>query len=575
MHWHCCLFIYCLLTIVTSTVLSFSSPISSIVTRSTSKYPRSGYSQTHQKLDVQSHHFRVTTTKSTTHLQAIPSNMALRAVTASTAASTTICLLCIAMAVTWKAAYNRGKRQGRSELLTDDAPSCSSSNKESESVSKPKHSKQYKQNNSSTTPIDKDNNNNSLRISPIGTVSSIYRLCVGTPRQGMLVKHSRGIITFDETLISKDSILELEKYSHVYVVFVFHLNNNTNKIKSSNNNSNGSNDGSSSSSGGSTKNNNNQRQFKGKISPPSLGGKKVGIFSTRTPHRPNPIGFSLCKLDGIVHHNKKSKKNSKAGKDGVKNTFSLLLSGLDLVDGTPILDVKPYVPHYDCVGYNADNVMQSSSSSTSASTPSTVTNNNESDDTDVVRVPDWVDSGLQKRRKVTFLREADQFLQDLASSNTTLSSSSSSSITQLQFYGPNSPWLDTPHQTIQNVKHCIYELLSVDVRSAWQTKKARMGKFQAERSSRVKEWSGKDDDIATIKNASGGDESSKEDRESMMCTQQIDNLLVQYTIEEPGSALYQESTVNSDNKGSSIVDERSMGSGAEDILVVHSISFIK
>ena len=51
----------------------------------------------------------------------------------------------------------------------------------------------------------------------IGTLRSIYRLCVGTPRQGMLVPHSRGIITFDETFISQDLILELKQYSHVYI----------------------------------------------------------------------------------------------------------------------------------------------------------------------------------------------------------------------------------------------------------------------------------------------------------------------------------------------------------------------
>ena len=259
-------------------------------------------------------------------------------------------------------------------------------------------------------------------------------------------------------------------------------------------------------------------------------------------------------------------------------------------------DVKPYVPHYDCVGYsNADNnhnTMQSLPSSSS------------SNESDVVRVPDWVDSGLQKRRKVTFLPAANQFLQDLASSNSSTATASSlssqlqeedeqqrPSITQLQFYGPNSPWADSPQQAITNVKQCIYELLSVDVRSAWQTKKAREGKFQAERSSRVKEWSGKADDSTTHNNASGSDDSEeKRDNESkkkkssegsQLCTQQIDNLLVRYTIEEPGSALYREGVNAEDNNNNDgggrgcVVDERSMGSGAEDIVVVHTISFLK
>ena len=239
--------------------------------------------------------------------------------------------------------------------------------------------------------------------------------------------------------------------------------------------------------------------------------------------------------------------------------------------------------------------------------PSSLSSSNESD---VVRVPDWVDSGLQKRRKVTFLPAANQFLQDLASSNssttaaTTATSLSSQqqqqeeqqrpSITQLQFYGPNSPWADSPQQAITNVKQCIHELLSVDVRSAWQTKKAREGKFQAERSSRVKEWSGKadDGDATTHDNANGSDDSEeKRDNESkkkkssegsQLCTQQIDNLLVRYTIEEPGSVLYREGVNAEDNNNDDggggrggVVDERSMGSGAEDIVVVHTITFLK
>ena len=292
--------------------------------------------------------------------------------------------------------------------------------------------------------------------------------------------------------------MELQNYSHVFVVFVFHLNSNDKKL-------------------------NNNGQFKGKISPPSLGGKKVGVFSTRTPHRPNPIGFSLCRLDKVIINNKKKGNNNKDN----KTTFQLLLSGLDLVDGTPIVDIKPYVPHYDCVGYVYDKQKN---------------DNN----TDNVRVPQWVDSGLQKRRSVTFQPEATQFLQDLTTS--------SSQPPPLKFYGSHTPWKDTSsEQAVEYIKQCILELLSVDVRSAWQTRKARDGKFQAERSSRVKEWKGNN----------STDKKDAADQNSSFCTQQIDNLLVQYTIEEPGSAYHEKE-----------VDERSIGSGAEDIVVVHSISLI-
>jgi hypothetical protein len=74
-------------------------------------------------------------------------------------------------------------------------------------------------------------------------------------------------------------------------------------------------------------------QVKSLVRPPRLGGDKVGLFATRTPHRPNPIGLSLVKLERI--------------KDGV-----LYFSGIDLLDGTPILDVKPYLPPTDSVPPN-------------------------------------------------------------------------------------------------------------------------------------------------------------------------------------------------------------------------------
>ena len=62
-----------------------------------------------------------------------------------------------------------------------------------------------------------------LTVKPIGTVRSIYRLCVGTPRQGLLAPHARGRLELDAN-ISQDAVLELDGFSHVWVVFVFHLN---------------------------------------------------------------------------------------------------------------------------------------------------------------------------------------------------------------------------------------------------------------------------------------------------------------------------------------------------------------
>merc|ERR1712238_99549 len=119
--------------------------------------------------------------------------------------------------------------------------------------------------------------NDPITLEPIAVISSIYRLCVGTPRQGLLAPNSRGRIDFFPHRISSDSITDLDKFSHLWIFFLFHLNTNEKKMKKDKN-----------------------RQFQAKISPPALGGKKVGIFATRSPHRPNPVGFSLVKIHSIV-----------------------------------------------------------------------------------------------------------------------------------------------------------------------------------------------------------------------------------------------------------------------------------
>ena len=74
---------------------------------------------------------------------------------------------------------------------------------------------------------------------------------------------------------------------------------------------------------------NAQDAVKAKVKPPRLNGQKVGVFASRSPHRPCPIGLTLAKVEGI-------------------NNGTLHVSGVDLVDGTPVLDVKPYIPQYDC-----------------------------------------------------------------------------------------------------------------------------------------------------------------------------------------------------------------------------------
>eukprot|EP00892_Ulva_mutabilis_P005357 jgi/Ulvmu1/3193/UM015_0234.1 len=139
---------------------------------------------------------------------------------------------------------------------------------------------------------------------PIGTVASVFMQRNGTPRQPLLVPAARSRLTLFAHIPS--TILEgLEQYTHCWIIYVFHLNTDLHQVGSA-------------------------KGIKGKVRPPRLNGEALGVFATRTPHRPNPIGLSLCRIVRV-------------GKT------ELVLGGADIVDGTPVLDVKPYVPFCECL----------------------------------------------------------------------------------------------------------------------------------------------------------------------------------------------------------------------------------
>ena len=144
-----------------------------------------------------------------------------------------------------------------------------------------------------------------VEMKVIGRIRSCFRRRFGAPRQGSVVAGSRAVLRMTAECNPAMSTDSLDQYSHVWLIYIFHENTNLGA----------------------------KSQVKSKVRPPRLGGDKVGLFATRTPHRPNPIGLSLVKLDRV--------------KDGV-----LYLSGIDLLDGTPILDVKPYLPPTDSVPRN-------------------------------------------------------------------------------------------------------------------------------------------------------------------------------------------------------------------------------
>lgn len=162
-------------------------------------------------------------------------------------------------------------------------------------------------------------------VQPIGVIDSCYRQCVGTPRQGALCPSSRASIALTPNM-SPESLDGLEEFSHVWLTFKFHLNTNTLKeakafqgVTTDFNSSQAKAQG-------------NQRfTFTGKVTPPMLKEKK-GVLATRTPHRPNPFGVTLAKVERVD-----------------KRLRRLYLSACDLVQGTPILDIKPYVAAYDTV----------------------------------------------------------------------------------------------------------------------------------------------------------------------------------------------------------------------------------
>ena len=156
-----------------------------------------------------------------------------------------------------------------------------------------------------------------ITLRPIGSMQeSWFTTKNGTPRQPTICRNSKGTIDIEEMAINfpncsnpQYAIENLSEFSHIWIIFYFDQSVLQRDASTS-----------------STEY--NQTFAKTKVAPPRLGGQRVGLFSTRSPHRPNLIGLTLAKLDAV-------------------NGSKLHVSGIDLLQGTPILDIKPYIPHYD------------------------------------------------------------------------------------------------------------------------------------------------------------------------------------------------------------------------------------
>jgi tRNA-Thr(GGU) m(6)t(6)A37 methyltransferase TsaA len=134
-------------------------------------------------------------------------------------------------------------------------------------------------------------------FTPIGYIRSPYKEKFGIPRQSGLAPAARATLELVAPYASPDAVRGLEAFSHIWIQFVFHETAS--------------------------------RGWSPLVRPPRLGGNaKVGVFASRSTHRPNPIGLSLVELDGI----------------DTANGVALRLIGADLLDGTPVLDIKPYIP---------------------------------------------------------------------------------------------------------------------------------------------------------------------------------------------------------------------------------------
>ncbi|MFT5759082.1 MAG: tRNA-Thr(GGU) m(6)t(6)A37 methyltransferase TsaA [Alteromonadaceae bacterium] len=135
----------------------------------------------------------------------------------------------------------------------------------------------------------------------IANVNSPYKEKFAIPRQPGLVSAAKGSITLLNDVNVAETVRGLEQFSHIWLLFIFHATQD--------------------------------QGWKPLVRPPRLGGnKKLGVLATRSTFRPNPIGMSVVKLDSISYD---------------KNQVNLHISGLDLLDGTPIIDIKPYIPYSD------------------------------------------------------------------------------------------------------------------------------------------------------------------------------------------------------------------------------------
>jgi len=142
-----------------------------------------------------------------------------------------------------------------------------------------------------------------MKIEPIGIIKSCFKQKFGIPRQPGLVPLSTATLELFEPYNQPDMVRGLISFSHIWLIFDFHATRD--------------------------------KGWKPTVRPPRLGGNdRLGVFATRSMFRPNSLGLSVCKLEAVHIHT-----------DGIR----LDLSGVDILDNTPVFDIKPYLPYADVI----------------------------------------------------------------------------------------------------------------------------------------------------------------------------------------------------------------------------------
>ncbi len=140
-------------------------------------------------------------------------------------------------------------------------------------------------------------------LDPIGIVHSPFREKFGIPRQSRLVEGVEATLELLPPYNRPEAVAGLETFSHLWLIFLFHAHLDA--------------------------------PWRPTVRPPRLGGnRRVGVFASRAPYRPNPLGLSAVTLSAV-----------ETNENGVR----LQLGGVDMLDGTPVVDIKPYLPYADSI----------------------------------------------------------------------------------------------------------------------------------------------------------------------------------------------------------------------------------